>query len=101
MPVANAISRPSSVHPPKALDIELSIVQQQLPKPNITLSDTECLNLNITVPEGSHQKPLPVFLFIHGGGFAIGSNCWPHLDPARLVQFSAQNKLPVIGVVIK
>lgn len=93
--------RPSAVHPVQALDMELSIIQQQLPKPDITLSDTECLNLNVTVPDGGQGRKLPVFLFIHGGGFAIGSNSWPHLDQARIVQFSAQKDLPVIGVVIK
>ncbi|RFU24125.1 hypothetical protein B7463_g12213, partial [Scytalidium lignicola] len=64
------------------------------------LSDTECLNLNVTVPAGSQGRKLPVFLFIHGGGFAIGSNSWPHLDQARIVQFSAQRNLPVVGVII-
>jgi carboxylesterase type B len=93
--------RPSAVHPVQALDMELSIIQQRLPKPDITLSDTECLNLNVTVPDGGQGRKLPVFLFIHGGGFAIGSNSWPHLDQARIVQFSAQKDLPVIGVVIK
>jgi carboxylesterase type B len=85
----------------KALDIELSIIQQSLPKPDITLSDTECLNLNVTVPEGAQGRALPVFLFIHGGGFAIGSNSWPHLDQAPIVRFSMQKNLPVIGVIIK
>jgi carboxylesterase type B len=81
--------------------VELSIIQQTLPKPNITLSDTDCLNLNVTVPHSSHQKALPVFMFIHGGGFAIGSNSWPHLDQARIVRFSVQKNLPAIGVIIK
>lgn len=99
--VLTPCSRPSAVHPIKLLDVEFSAIQQHLPKPDITLSDTECLNLNITVPRGSYEKALPVFMFIHGGGFAIGSNSWPHLDQARIVQFSAKKNLPVIGVIIK
>jgi carboxylesterase type B len=84
-----------------ALDIELAIIQQRIPKPDISLSDTECLNLSVTTPEGSQGKKLPVFLFIHGGGFAIGSNSWPHLDQARIVRLSVQKSMPVIGVIIK
>lgn len=99
--VLTPCSRPSAVHPIKLLDVEFSAIQQHLPKPDITISDTECLNLNITVPRGSYEMALPVFMFIHGGGFAIGSNSWPHLDQARIVRFSAKKNLPVIGVIIK
>ncbi|KAH8817486.1 putative carboxylesterase [Xylogone sp. PMI_703] len=93
------VSGPSAVQPPQAIDMEYSVIQQKLPKPEIVLSDTECLNLNVTVPEGA-QKNLPVFVFIHGGGFMMGSNSWPHLDHTRIVKLSSQKSLPVIGVLV-
>ncbi|CAH0550112.1 unnamed protein product [Brassicogethes aeneus] len=36
----------------------------------------DCLNLNIYTTElpPEHQKPKPVMVFIHGGGFVVGSN---------------------------
>ncbi|KAK6064902.1 carboxylesterase [Seiridium cupressi] len=48
-----------------------------------------------------HGKgPLPIFVFLHGGGFALGSNAWPQYDLARIVKYSAEIGKPVIGVQI-
>ncbi|XP_026728424.1 esterase FE4-like [Trichoplusia ni] len=33
----------------------------------------QCLRLNIYVPTSSAKKPLPIFVWFHGGGFAFGS----------------------------
>lgn len=67
------------------------------------MSGTECLNLNITVPDVdiSTVKNLPVMVFVHGGGFIMGANYWPQYDPSRLVELSTLMSLPVIAVSIK
>jgi carboxylesterase type B len=64
------------------------------------MSGTECLNLNITVPNFEASK-LPVMVFIHGGGFIMGGNHWPQYDPSRLVKMAAEAGMPVIAVNIK
>jgi carboxylesterase type B len=60
----------------------------------------ECLTLNIVTPKNI-QHPVPVFVFIHGGGFSIGANSWPQCDPTRLVELSIEKNTPVIGINIK
>ncbi len=40
-------------------------------------------------------------VFIHGGGFAMGSNDWPQYDQSRLVKLSIDVGLPFIGVTVK
>ena len=48
----------------------------------------DCLNLNIYMPEriakniqsGNYQEPVPVLIWIHGGGFFLGSNQDDTLD---------------------
>jgi carboxylesterase type B len=62
----------------------------------------DCLNLNITVPTGiTATSKLPVFVFIHGGGFMIGANSWPQFDYTRFVRLSVEKKLPIVAVSIK
>lgn len=34
----------------------------------------DCLNLNVWAPEGPSQEPLPVIVYIFGGGFEVGAN---------------------------
>lgn len=63
-------------------------------------SGTECLNLNITTPDNLILKPLPVMVFIHGGGFIMGANYWPQYDPSQLVKYSTTLHSPVIAVNI-
>jgi carboxylesterase type B len=67
-------------------------------------NEFECLHLNITVPnivlkEGD-TKPLPVLVWVHGGGFGIGSNSWPQYDLRRFVGRSTAIGKPVIGVSV-
>ncbi|KAK3686804.1 hypothetical protein LTR37_019437 [Vermiconidia calcicola] len=66
-------------------DGEFALLQHTLEydRSTLTQSDTEGLCLNITVPEATKGGPdtstkLPVFVFIHGGGFVVGSNVYPH-----------------------
>ncbi|KAL2004006.1 hypothetical protein VTN02DRAFT_1069 [Thermoascus thermophilus] len=82
-------------------DLEQSAIQHSLPPKELPQSDLDCLNLNITVPEGTTStSKLPVFLFIHGGGFVIGANSWPQFDYARFVKLSAEKRLPIVAVSI-
>ena len=73
--------------------------------PEVQMSGTECLNLNITVPAclsgpGSTPNLLPVMVFIHGGGYIMGGNHWPQYDPCRFAKLSAEMDMPVITVSI-
>lgn len=83
--------------------MEFSFIQHSLPVPDLTQSCLEALNLVITVPtsEGMTSKPLPVFVYLHGGGFALGGNSWPQYNQARLVKLSLERATPVIGVGVK
>jgi carboxylesterase type B len=60
------------------------------------------LNLNIAVPEGTTARSkLPVYLFIHGGGFALGAISWPQFDWAKLVGLSKEMGYPILAVAMK
>tara|TARA_R110002003_G_scaffold198_8_gene15470 strand:- start:1603 stop:1806 length:204 start_codon:yes stop_codon:yes gene_type:complete len=67
------------------------------------MSGTECLNLNITVPDIEVQggTKLPVMVWVHGGGFVMGANYWPQYDPRRLVGLSVEAGMPVVVVGVK
>jgi len=86
---------------PHGPEAELGLIQHTLDIDRSILfgSDTEGLNLNITIPEGTsdHDK-LPVFLFIHGGGFMVGSATWPQYDMSKFVQLGKSKGVPCIAV---
>lgn len=43
--------------------------------PNITHQAEDCLNINVQVPKGiKDTSKLPVLMWIHGGGFELGSS---------------------------
>lgn len=94
------------INPPMGLENEFGFIQKSLPVPKLTTSGLNGLNLNINVPliDGMLPKPerkLPVLVFVHGGGFSVGSNAWPQNDLSKIVKLSADMGLPVIGVGIK
>ncbi|CAG5169765.1 uncharacterized protein ALTATR162_LOCUS7077 [Alternaria atra] len=97
---------PPPVSPVGAIEREFGFIQKSLPLPEVPAhSDLEGLNLNITVPTNKDgaidpNAKLPVFVFIHGGGFAVGSSWYPHYDPAPIVRMSVQRKKPIIGITI-
>ncbi|KAH8732619.1 carboxylesterase-like protein [Phaeosphaeriaceae sp. PMI808] len=97
---------PPPVSPVGAIDREFSFIQHTLPLPDVpTHSDLEGLNLNITVPLGKEGEiicnaGIPVYVFVHGGGFAVGSSWYPHYDASAIVKLSAELKKPMIGITI-
>lgn len=99
--------RPPPISPPGAIHREFSFIQHTLPLPDVpSHSDLEGLSLNITVPmnrdgEIDQDAKLPVYIFIHGGGFAVGSSWYPHYDSASIVKRSIQIGKPMIGITIK
>ena len=92
-------------------DREFGLIQHKLDydRRQVTMSSTEGLCLNITVPNtllqndklDAKDEKLPVFAFIHGGGFSVGSGMWPQYDVARFVQLSIKEGMPCIGVTLK
>jgi carboxylesterase type B len=65
------------------------------------MSEFECLHVNVTVPKGeSREGGWPVFVWVHGGGLAMGSNAWPQYDLQRFVARSVEIGKPVIAVGI-
>lgn len=97
--------RPLPVADPKNCDNEHLLFQHALPHPEYQFSDTECLTLNVSVPSEKAQNtaagPLPVIVFMHGGGFMTGSANWPQYDLAALVEQSDKVGSPVVAVGIK
>ncbi|VUC37793.1 unnamed protein product [Clonostachys rosea] len=95
---------PQVISPPAGVDMEFSFIQHSLPKPDFPgTSDLHGLTANIFVPSDtlnsdSKNTDLPVLVFIHGGGFALGGNWWPQYDFARLVELSSELGKPMIGV---
>lgn len=64
----------------------------------------DCLTLNVVTPEAGAEKPLPVMVFIHGGGYFMGSSATPLYDGAALarrgcVYVSVNYRLGVLGCV--
>ncbi|SPM26589.1 carboxylesterase, LipT, partial [Mycobacterium terramassiliense] len=46
----------------------------------------DCLTLNVVTPEVPSDKPLPVMVFVHGGGYILGSSATPLYDGAALAR---------------
>ena len=46
----------------------------------------DCLTLNVVTPEFAAEEPLPVMVFIHGGGYILGSSATPLYDGAALAR---------------
>lgn len=50
------------------------------------IGSEDCLYLNIWMPEDARGKNLPVYVYIHGGAFAMGSPSKPMYDGTRFAQ---------------
>ncbi|KAJ5899620.1 hypothetical protein N7495_004364 [Penicillium taxi] len=74
------------------------------PDPSPGDDEFRCLNLNIAVPttalNNTTSKPLPVLVWIHGGGFAFGANSVARYRPQALLNHARENGTPVILVSI-
>jgi para-nitrobenzyl esterase len=62
----------------------------------------DCLTLNVVTPEEPTDEPMPVMVFIHGGGYIMGSSATPIYDGAALarrgcVYVSVNYRLGVLG----
>ncbi len=44
-----------------------------------------CLSLNVWAPTGKRDQPLPVMVWIHGGGFRTGSGSLPEFNGDKIV----------------
>lgn len=69
----------------------------------VQMSDVDGLNLNIYIPNagGTAGSNLPVFAFIHGGGFNGGSSSFPPYDMTRFIRLSMAKGMPVVAVSLK
>ncbi|KIW97430.1 uncharacterized protein Z519_01014 [Cladophialophora bantiana CBS 173.52] len=65
----------------------------------LSASEFECLNLNIYAPIERAGQPLPVFVWVHGGGWVVGDG-GPEYDGNFLVQHSSKLGLPFIYVAL-
>jgi para-nitrobenzyl esterase len=46
----------------------------------------DCLTLNVVAPEAAPTEPLPVMVFVHGGGYILGSSATPIYDGVGLAK---------------
>lgn len=53
-------------------------------QPNDAHSSEDCLYLNVWTPAVSAQERLPVMVWIHGGGFVVGSGSDPKIEGSHL-----------------
>ena len=70
-----------------------------------SMSSTDCLNINISVPtppstESAGTPLYPVMVFVHGGAFVYGAGSAPIYDGRKLAQISQDLGIPTIIVTI-
>lgn len=53
---------------------------------SVFLGSDECLDLNIYTPDLSPKQPLPVLVWVHGGGFFAGSSSTDLYGPDHLIE---------------
>ncbi|KIW34465.1 uncharacterized protein PV07_01243 [Cladophialophora immunda] len=63
----------------------------------LPVSEYECLNLNVYAPSQRSEGLLPVFVWIHGGGFVVGDG-GPEYDGNYIVEYASKLGQPFIYV---
>ncbi|KAK4171979.1 putative carboxylesterase [Triangularia setosa] len=92
---------PIPLTPANGCDWEHKLIQKSLDSPEFEQSDTECLTLNIAVPNLQVDNPeWPVLALVHGGAFVTGSSSYPQYDLARIVEMSIKVGKPIVAVGI-
>ncbi|KZW02675.1 lipase [Exidia glandulosa HHB12029] len=62
--------------------------------------DEDCLNLNIVRPSTQTGHPLPVLVWIYGGGLVSGSNSDPQYNLSGIVRTAQEVGQPILAVSI-
>ncbi|RPD58759.1 carotenoid ester lipase precursor [Lentinus tigrinus ALCF2SS1-7] len=84
--------------PPEVLRNALPLVSFFTANPNVTQSE-DCLHVNVIRPADVHANAkLPVLFWIHGGGFADGSNAMTGYNGSAVVERSIEIGEPIIFV---
>ncbi|KAJ5779251.1 Alpha/Beta hydrolase protein [Penicillium paradoxum] len=91
---------PLPLSPENGCEWEQKLLQHTLEFPEYPQSDTECLTLNIAVPDIKKPSALPILLLVHGGAFATGSSSYPQYDLARITKLSLDQERPMVVVGI-
>ena len=81
---------------------EILGLAESLLLPNITHQAEDCLNINVQVPKGvKDTSKLPVLMWIHGGGFELGSSASVGSEqtalPGVIYQVSHDSPPPALG----
>ncbi|WP_063688949.1 carboxylesterase/lipase family protein [Bradyrhizobium stylosanthis] len=85
-PVGPLRFRPPELTPEKSSEMRTAYeYAAPCPQPSLSGTSEDCLTLNVFRPFGV-DGPLPVMVFIHGGGFVRGTANDPLFDGARLAQ---------------
>ena len=67
-----------------ALDFGPDPLQAPMPASAAASQSEDCLHINVWAPAQAAQQPLPVMVWLHGGGFVGGSGADRRADGARL-----------------
>ncbi|KAM8713978.1 hypothetical protein ACLKA7_014180 [Drosophila subpalustris] len=65
---------------------ERDVSHQRDPFTQEVIGSENCLHLNVYAPKGKSKTPLPVMVWIHGGGFWFGNGNSDYHFPAQLMQ---------------
>lgn len=87
--------QPPQPHAPWSNVLQAIVPGSACPQTSSTSPSTNqnCLVANITVPTGAGSGPLPVLVYIHGGGFTGGAT---YLYPEQ--QLATEGKVIVVGI---